>query len=93
VRLRPEAHWALLWAIRVGLLIGVPLGLIADRQPGASLPGITLGSVVLWRLEAVLLIVSILSVVAFIALISWRGLLIVDVLERRRPDGHRGRTL
>ena len=62
----------------------MPLGLLADRQPGAAPPGVALDSVVLWRAEIVLLTVIILAIAAFVLLLSWRGLLICDAFERRR---------
>jgi hypothetical protein len=68
----------------VGLLIGVPLGLVANRQPGASPPAVALESVVLWRAEIVLILVAGAFLAAFVLLLSWRGLLICDAFERRR---------
>jgi hypothetical protein len=66
------------------LLVGLPTGLLADRQPGAAPPGVALDSVILWRAEIVLVVVLALSIAAFVALLSWRGVWICDALERRR---------
>jgi hypothetical protein len=84
MKLKLEARWATRWSLIIGSAAGVVAAVFSERPPDGGFPGVSLGLEAVWRAQLFMLATLLVAVSAFLVLLSFRGLLIVDILEPRR---------
>jgi hypothetical protein len=86
MRLRPEARTPA--KIAFGAFVVAFVVTAAFLQlPDVAPPAISLDSRLLWRLQCAVITGTVAGTMAFVLAISFRGLLIFEVFERRRSRG------
>jgi hypothetical protein len=89
MRLRQEARTPAKIALGV-FAVAFLVAAVFLQLPDASPPGVSLDSRLLWRLQCALITGAVAGIMAFVLAISFRGLLIFEVFERRQSR-RRGR--